>query len=80
MLYNAGLSYKQIGEKLNRTHRSINSRVTKLGTEGLLKPRKTLKTSKIYYKYNLSNIENLTPSGVYFIILVYVEHIYSRAK
>jgi len=78
-LYNAGLSYKQIGEKLNRTHRSINTRVTRLGKKGLLKPRKTLKTPKNYYEYDVSNIENLTPSGAYFIILVLCEaHLLQR--
>ncbi len=69
-LYNAKLSLKQIGLQLNRTERSIGSRITVLGKNGLVKPHRTLKTPKNYYGYDLSNFESLTPSTAYFIISV----------
>jgi hypothetical protein len=69
-LYNAKQPLKQIGLQLNRTERSIGSRITVLGKKGLIKPHKILKTPKNYYKYDLSNFESLTPSSAYFVISV----------
>ena len=69
-LYNAKLPLKQIGLQLNRTERSIGSRITVLGKKRLVKPHKTLKTPKNYYNYDLSNFDSLTPSSTYFIISV----------
>ena len=69
-LYNVKSPLKQIGLQLNRTERSIGSRITVLGKKGLVKPHRTLKTPKNYYKYDLSNFKSLTPSSAYFIISV----------
>jgi len=69
-LYNEKLPLKQIGLQLNRTERSIGSRITVLGKRGSVKPHRTLKTPKNYYEYDLSNFKSLTPSSAYFIISV----------
>jgi len=78
-LYKAGQSYIQIGERLNRTNSSVDSRITRLGKRGLLKPHKTLKTPKYYYEYNFGNLKSVNPLSTYFVISILCDgHIRQR--